>query len=465
MAINCRPSRPKRWIVIFRTASCELPAAKNQSGQILILALGITSVMLILTIFVLTLGQRSAQGSQRSAQIVQAKQLAEAGIDRAFEQLARDSQWAGEADTPLGPGTFTVTVSDTNPPDPARKLITATGAVPARIADATTTTISVEASGSSAGGSLSFSFAVQADTGGIEMHQGARIRGNVWSNGPITGLSSAQNQIITGGATVAGPSGLIDRVFAYGTVLANQVHRTITNSDATADILTNSQFRLGTGYWEDSQAGNQGALVHQAVTPPDPEPLPITDAIVDDIRATFAGAPTHTGDYNVPGYIPTSLGPLTITGNLDLAVGANLTLTGNVRVLGNITMRNSASLQADPAAFAGGQESAVFMAEGNIVAHQGARFVGSVVILGLAATGNFDLDVSVRGDNILFAATPHGNTDLRQGVVIRQISANRIILRNSAEIPTFPSSITLSYGGGGAGTWRYAPGTWREILD
>ena len=353
-----------------------------QSGQVLILAMGLISLILLLTLFVLTLSHRTASNIQRSTQIIQARNLAEAGLNRALEQLARDSAWAGEVETTLGPGTFTIAVTDTNPPDPAHKLVRAVGAVPRLAPGATQVTLAMEVTGSGAGGQLSFNFAVQAGNGGIEMHNGARIRGNVWSNGPIIGLSSAQNQVITGGATAAGSTGLIDRVFVQGSILAHQINRAITSVNATADILTNTEFRTGKGYWEEQQSGNQGELIRTTVTLPEPQNLPLDDETVAEIRETFSSAPIHTGNYAIPGYVPQTLGPITITGNLDLATGANLTLTGNVRVLGNITLGNSASVQADPTQFSNGQETAIFMAEGNLVANQGARFVGSVVIVG-----------------------------------------------------------------------------------
>ena len=436
---------------------------QGQSGQVLIFTLGLTAAILIATIFVLTLTQHSAEFVQQATKQVQAHQLAEAGLDRALEQLARDSTWTGENDTNLGPGTLTIAVSETDPPDPAKKRVVATGAVPRRQAGASQITLAIEVHGSGPGGQIGFNFAVQADTGGITMHHGSKIQGNVWSNGPVTGDSSAENQVITGTVTVAGPTGLIDRVKGTGSLTAHQITRAVTNANASADILTNTNFQSGTGYWEDQQSGNHGTLVHQTFTPPTAQTLPITDAHLDQLRATTNQAPTFNGDYAVPAGSPQTLGPLVISGNLDLAGSAHLTLMGNVRVLGNITLGNGAIIDGDPAAFGGSDETAVLLAEGDITANQSASFSGTVVILAIATTGNFTLHQSVQGKDILFAASPHGTTDVDQGDTVRQISAQTIILRNAAEIPSFPSTVQITYGGTGGGTWVYTPGTWQEL--
>lgn len=442
-----------------------IPYPKNQSsGQVLMLTLGMLALVMLADGVLLSITTVTARRTKTVIHTIQARALAEAGLDRALQEIAVDSAWTGVSDQPLGTGTYTVTVSDADPGVTGRKKVVAQGAVPNRTKPLAQTTLELIVLGGSTGNQISFQYAVQAGDGGIDMHLGSRIRGNVWSNGPILGSSSAQNQVITGSATSAGVGGELERVQVNGTANAHILDRMITNSHGTATTCQNSTI-FGNLYAPNRTACTVVGSWTQSPPPTDPsaQTLPITDEVVDELRATMSGNPIQTGNLDIAGFVPTTLGPLTVTGNLTLATGANVTLTGSISVMGNIIIGNSASVTTDATIYGTGK-TAILLADGNFTAHQGARFVGLASILAVAATGNVTLNNSVRGDNVLFVASPHGNTDMNNGAVVKQISANRIILRNFAEIPTFPSVVEITYGSGtGSGIWQIEPGSYRRI--
>lgn len=436
-----------------------------ESGQVLIFTLSTLALILVVTMIILTVAAASGNQASRAVATTQARGLAEAGLERAIQQLGQDASWLGEENQSLGAGTYSVSVADVVPGVTNRKRITATGAVPNQTAPAGLVTLEVIVTGSSAGDQVTFQFAVQAGDNGIDMHLGSRIRGNVWSNGPIIGSSTAQNQVITGSATSANAGGELERVQVNGAAAAHTLDRMIASGNGTAYQCQNSTI-----------FGNLQAPVRTACTvsgswnqqtPPDPEPqaLPITAAVVADLRESLVGAPTHSGNLTIPGFVPQTLGPLVITGNLTLSTAANVTLTGNVSVIGNIVINNSSTVTTDPTVYQNGAQTAFLLADGNFDARTGTRFIGLSPILAIAATGNALLGNSVRGDNVLFVSSPSGNTDMNNGAVVKQISSKKIILRNFAEIPTFPSQVVLSYGsaGGGSGVWQIEPDSWHII--
>ena len=119
--------------------------------------------------------------------------LAEAGVDKAVYELNQDSGYSGENDTALGNGTFNISVASI---DNNTKRLTVTSFVP----DSTnpTSTRVIQANVGINSSVVSFRYGVQIGEGGVEMSNGSRIEGNLFSNGDVSGSGT-----ITGDATVA----------------------------------------------------------------------------------------------------------------------------------------------------------------------------------------------------------------------------------------------------------------------
>src|SRR3989344_7301966 len=85
------------------------------------------------------------------------------------------------------------------------------------------------------GSGASFSYGLQSGEGGTHLKNSASIRGNVFSNGPVTGENS---NIVRGDIISAGPSGLIDGVHATGTAYAHTIDGSDIDGSAYYQVIS-----------------------------------------------------------------------------------------------------------------------------------------------------------------------------------------------------------------------------------
>lgn len=166
---------------------------KNQSGQILLIAIVVSAVFISLSA---TLVSYSAMHYRQERGIVasaQALHLAQAGVDKAIAELNEDSNYAGETNTALGDGTLTVSVSTVSS---ATKRITVTGSVPNSTDPIAEKTVKADVTIDTS--TASFNFGVQLGEGGLSMSNNTTINGSVFSNGNVSGSG-----IVTGDVSVA----------------------------------------------------------------------------------------------------------------------------------------------------------------------------------------------------------------------------------------------------------------------
>jgi hypothetical protein len=157
----------------------------------------------------------------------QALNLAEAGIDKSFDQLNQNPNYTGETDTALGAGTFSVSIAQT---DSSTKQITSTACVPNCSNPLAQKTVKVSTKVSDS--VVSFRYGVQVGTGGFSLTGGATINGSVYSNGDISAVSGVH---ITGTAVAANPPAITaDQVNNTPTVPLSSV--TFANTAAAQDF-------------------------------------------------------------------------------------------------------------------------------------------------------------------------------------------------------------------------------------
>ncbi|MDZ4861185.1 MAG: hypothetical protein SGI88_19610 [Candidatus Hydrogenedentes bacterium] len=83
---------------------------RNDRGSALLVALVLTIILTSLVGGFIMMLNTSMSASNRAARMQVSMQLAEAGIDKAVAMLRSDIAYAGERDTPLGEGAFSVEV-------------------------------------------------------------------------------------------------------------------------------------------------------------------------------------------------------------------------------------------------------------------------------------------------------------------------------------------------------------------
>lgn len=168
----------------------------NQSGQVLILAIVVTALVLINILAIISGAQLFYQNTNYTNQSAVAVNLAEAGVDKALASLNKTGgSYAGEVETSLGTGSYSVSMTNLNA---STKVIEATGYIPNKTYAKIKKTIKVQIS---SGTGISFVYGLLVGSGGLSMGNGSVINGSVYSNGNILG---GNNEHITGDVYVAG---------------------------------------------------------------------------------------------------------------------------------------------------------------------------------------------------------------------------------------------------------------------
>lgn len=168
---------------------------RKESGQILIIVFVALGVVLFSVLFIIAGAQIYFGNAQHAYEAEKAVFLAEAGIDKAVNSLNKNPNYAGETETNLGDGSYSVTLTTK---DAASKIIEATGYIPGKTNPKVKRTIKIE---SSKGVGAAFNYGLQVGQGGITMGNSATLNGSVYSNGNIVG---GNNIVINGDTFVAG---------------------------------------------------------------------------------------------------------------------------------------------------------------------------------------------------------------------------------------------------------------------
>lgn len=168
----------------------------NEKGQALVLAVVVVALVLINTLIIIGSSQTFFLNSRYTVQADQALNLAEAGLDKAVASLnATGGKYKGEIETPLGSGSYGVTVTIK---DASTLIIQSTGYIPNKSNPQVKRTIQTQ---TTLGSGISFVYGMLVGEGGLSMGNGSIINGSIYSNGNVVG---GTNESITGDMYVAG---------------------------------------------------------------------------------------------------------------------------------------------------------------------------------------------------------------------------------------------------------------------
>ena len=299
------------------------------------------------------------------------------------------------------------------------------------------------------GDGVSFSFGLQSGNGGVIFENSSFVTGNVYSNGTITGSGN----YIYGDVVSAGIAGTIDDVHATGSAYAHNIIDSIIDKDAYYQSISGTVVG-GTSY---SGSNDQPTAAY-----------PIADSKLDEWEVLAEAGGTYGGScpYKITGAV--TIGPLKIPCDLEIS-GNNYTVTlaGHVWVEGDVEVQNSPTVQVDPSL---GSKSIAVIAHkpsqlessGTIELQNGATFAGSgasnsyVLFVSRntsASVGGGTKAVKVQnsasGDLLVFA--PYGEVEIGNNISLKEVTAYRIRLKNSAEVvyETELASLLFDSGPGG----------------
>ncbi len=301
------------------------------------------------------------------------------------------------------------------------------------------------------GDGAAFNYGVQAGDGGFVMENNSLVNGNIYSNGPVSGQNS---NLIKGDLISAGTTGSADGVHSTSSVYAHNISNSTIDNDAYYVNINNTTV-VGTTY-----PGSPDQLKTD---------LPISDTIIlnweNEATTTVLSSPCP---YTINS--ATSLGFVKITCDLQIKGSAEVTLTGPVWVTGNIGIENNALIKIDSSL---GKKSVAIIADNpsNRITNSKIEFQNSAVFQNSGTKGSYILAISqnnsaesggdekaitaensVSGDLLAYAG--HGEILLKNSVSLREVTAYRIRLQNTASVTYETGLASLIFKSGPGGGYK-----------
>jgi hypothetical protein len=308
------------------------------------------------------------------------------------------------------------------------------------------------------GSGASFSYGTEVGAGGLVLENSSSVVGGIYASGPITGSGG---NLIKGEAVSAGPSGRIEGVHATSSAYAHTIKDSTVDQDAYYQTIFNTTV-LG--------ALHPGSADQATTT------LAISDAQIAlwESEAAAGGVISSPCPYTIDDDI--TIGPKKITCDVEITGSPTVTLGGALFVTGNITVRNTATVRVAPSL---GSKSVAVIADNQsnqttsskIVLENSASFEGSgspnsyVLMLSQNRSAEqggsekaIDVKNSVTGALLVYAG--HGEIQLQNSIHVKEVSAYRIRLKNSAEVRYESGLASLIFTSGPTG--GYVLDRWRE---
>lgn len=314
------------------------------------------------------------------------------------------------------------------------------------------------------GTGISFHYGIQAGNGGfvLDGNSNSGVKGNIFSTGPI--IATGQGNTVDGDIISSGPSGLIDDIVVTGTAYAHTINDSIVQKDAHYTNISNTTVG-GTSYPNSADQPNA--------------PLPITDAQIAQWEG-YAAAGGSSCPGEIPGEIKNAsvtLEAQKITCDLNIK-NSTVTIAGPIWVTGDITVETGSTIQMSPTL---GSNNVAIIADdpsdqdgsGIISLQNGATFMGcsgctnSFVFMisqnncAETSCGSTDAISMGQGASALIGYAIHGQITLSQSTNVKEATAYRIKLAESADV-TYDTGLpnTLFESGPGGG---YDQMGWSEI--
>ncbi len=255
-----------------------------------------------------------------------------------------------------------------------------------------------------------------------------------------------------------------------GNHTCDDAHYATHHGDAHADKIINSEVECDAYYDSDPNDISATSVGRNKIPDsdaPPPEPLPISDAKIQDWKGDAAAGGTFNGNRIIDG-TTTSLGPLEITGDLEVINNAVLTLTGTIWVWGDIKFNNGATIKLDSGY---GSSSGTMLTDGQITVNNNCVFQGSgdedSYILILTTNNSLDTNspaiaINNNAETVIFYAGD-GLIKVGQNAQLREATAYQLELANGASVDYVSGLASASFSNGPGGIWTTQSSTWQEI--
>jgi len=358
----------------------------------------------------------------------QAVNLAEAGIDNAIWQLNKTagncpSPYCGTEQVVGTTGSFIVTIQDKTA---SLKTITSTGYIPNATTPRAKRTIKTDVLVSSE--TVSFRYAVQVGTGGVDMSNSSIINGNVYTNGSIIGANSSR---IKGDAYAVG---------------------TINDPPCTPS----------------PPAPAPGCIEHESQPP---SQIPDITAIVSDAKtAAETGGIINCAETpslcTIDAVGEANVGPKKyINGDLSITNNITATLKGPIWIENNdFSMSQGNTILKLDESF--GSNNVAIIVDGTIDLTQGGTFQPTsatpkgYIMLVSNSTSNQAIQISQSGSAAIFYSL-NGGAQLSQSASVTSLVAQTLTMTQNSQLTYDSGLASASFTTGPGGSWQVKRGTYR----
>lgn len=302
----------------------------------------------------------------------------------------------------------------------------------------------------STGTGVSFSYGIQAGTGGFTMNNNAGVNGNVYSNGNITGANGA---FVSGATISAGSTGIINDLDVGANGIGDAQAHTVMNSTVAGNLYC----QIGSG-------NNKACNTSQS--DPVSQNMPITQATIDQWKSDAALGGTISGSYTFSS--AGSFGPKKITGNL--TINADMIVTGTIYVVGKINTSNGVKVSLSPSY---GGSGGIIVTDGYVDLLNNVTFLGSGSAnsyIMLITTSNCPSDSSCNGqyafdisNNVgaIIVNAQDGTVHLNNNVTLNEVVGKTILMDNNAVVNYLSGLANASFSSGPTGGWSVK--SWKEV--
>lgn len=432
------------------------PSSRGFATIATTILLGIVFALAVVLLDSVLSGRRAGRTHQET---LAASQIAEAGVNKAIFCLnSTDNSkcggiagvnYPGETGISFGGGSFTTTVSGAG----ATKTVVSTGTLPAgraRTIKADLTSIPPE-------DTPSFSYALQAGTGGAHLENNSVITGTIYSNGDIDCQTTQAN--ITGDAWISKVGGSVSACHVGYHAHADKILNSTVDGDAYYNVDPT-----------DISGTTVGGTKYPNQATPAAAPMPSLN--LQFWRDSAEAGGVIYGDYSPADN--SSLGPVKITGNLIMNNNVDVTVNGPVWVLGNITTGNNSSFTL---ASAFGSYSTTILADDpsdntkgkititNNTAINGSGNPQSHILFASTCNKTSDTDPALSVANNATGAVFYainGTMRLESNGGAKSLAGYRLFLDQNAIVTYVQSDFAGTFSNSPGGTWRLVEGTWRE---
>lgn len=382
-----------------------------KQGQTMIIAIIFLAVVLILIASMFSRVANFLQLGAKSVGSEQARNLAEAGIEKALWQLNETAgAYTGETNTQIGTtGTFTTTIENKSA---NLKTITSTGFIPNAANPRWKQVIKSDVLISSE--AIHFNYAVQVGTGGVNMSNSATINGTLYSNKTGVSIQGSGSSKINGDA------------YAVGTI-------------SSPDPLV-----VGIKY-QSQPASEMPSVNYQ------------------EWRDLAAAGGTTSCPCTLDGGV-TNAGPRKYQGDLTIQNGTTFNVQGPIWITGNLTVQNSQTKVNLDQSF--GSNGTVMVVDGKVLVQNSAAFnptsanpKGHILVV-TTTTASDALIISNQGVNAVFYAL-EGTALLQNSANATALVAKTLNMQNSATLTYDQGLAGGQFSGGPGGSWQVKKGTFK----